>query len=130
MIDNYTLVLKGHIALSRYRVTSETTHKELDDCTRIALREKGLEFGHGVSHGVGHVLTVHEGPAGISKKDEPCGLRAGMIVSNEPGVYIAGEYGIRIENEILFSDAGDGALTSEPITMVPYERKAINTALI
>lgn len=130
MIDGYTRVLKGHIALSRYVVTPETTHKELDGATREALREVGLDYGHGVSHGVGHVLTVHEGPAGIKKKDEPANLKAGMIMSNEPGLYIAGEFGIRIENEILMKEDGKGNLISEPITYVPYEREAIDLTLL
>ncbi|MBE6041826.1 MAG: aminopeptidase P family protein [Clostridiales bacterium] len=130
MIDDYTLVLKGHIALSTYVIRPETTHKELDEATRTALRARGLDYGHGVSHGVGHVLAVHEGPAGVRKKDEPCGLVPGMIVSNEPGYYKAGEFGIRIENEILFKDGGNGTAVSEPITMVPYEREAINVSLL
>ena len=130
MIDGYTRVLKGHIALSRYVITPETTHKELDESTRMALREVGLDYNHGVSHGVGHVLAVHEGPAGVRKTDTPANLKAGMIMSNEPGLYIAGKYGIRIENEILIKDAGKGRLISEPITLVPYEREAINTDLL
>lgn len=130
MIDDYTLVLKGHIAVSRYVITPETTHKELDAASREPLRSVGLEFGHGVSHGVGHVLAVHEGPAGIRKTDVPCGLKPGMIVSNEPGYYLGGHFGIRIENEILMKDGGNGTVISEPITMVPYERQAINTELL
>lgn len=130
MIDGYTRVLKGHIALSRYVITPETTHKELDECTRVALREAGLDYKHGVSHGVGHVLAVHEGPAGVRKTDTPADFKAGMIMSNEPGLYMAGEFGIRIENEILIKDAGDGNLISEPITFVPYEREAINIDLL
>ena len=130
MIDNYTRVLKGHIAVARYIITPETTYKEIDDASRAALREAGLDFNHGLGHGVGHVLTVHEGPAGFLKKDEPNELKAGMVVTDEPGVYISGEYGIRIENELILKGSGDGALISEPITCVPYERKAINVSLL
>ncbi|MBQ3291467.1 MAG: aminopeptidase P family protein [Mogibacterium sp.] len=130
MIDGYTRVLKGHIALSRYVITPETTHKQLDECTRTALREVGLDYKHGVSHGVGHVLAVHEGPAGVRKTDTPAELKAGMIMSNEPGLYMAGEFGIRIENEILLKNAEGGCLVSEPITYVPYERAAIDPALL
>ena len=130
MIDGYTRVLKGHIALSRYVITPETTYKQLDECSRTALREAGLDYQHGVSHGVGHVLAVHEGPAGVKKTDTPHEIKPGMIMSNEPGLYIAGEYGIRIENEILMKDGGNGTIISEPITFVPYERTAINTALL
>ena len=130
MIEGYTRVLKGHIALSEYVITPETTHKELDACTRAALREVGLDFGHGVSHGVGHVLAVHEGPAGVRRTDTPNGLKAGMIMSNEPGLYMAGEFGIRIENEILLKEDGKGNLISEPVTFVPYEREAIDPELL
>ncbi|MBQ6389130.1 MAG: aminopeptidase P family protein [Mogibacterium sp.] len=130
MKEGYTRVLKGHIALSRYVITPETTYKQLDECTRASLREVGLDYMHGVSHGVGHVLAVHEGPAGVKKTDTPHELKPGMIMSNEPGLYIAGEYGIRIENEILMKDGGSDTLISEPITMVPYEREAIVTDLL
>ena len=134
MIDNYTRVLKGHIALSRAVITPDTTNNELDGLTRASLREAGLDYLHGVSHGVGHVLSVHEGPAGIRRNDEPNGLKAGMIMSNEPGVYIAGEYGIRIENELLLKEAGSGypsgSLISEPITCAPYERDAVNVSML
>lgn len=134
MIDNYTRVLKGHIALSRAVITPDKTHRELDGLTRTALQEAGLDFLHGVSHGVGHVLAVHEGPAGIRKNDDPCGLKAGMVITDEPGVYIAGEYGIRIENELLLKEAGgdypEGSLVCETITCAPYERDAINVSLL
>ncbi|MBR0400053.1 MAG: aminopeptidase P family protein [Mogibacterium sp.] len=135
MKDHYTYVLKGHIAVARYVITPETLHKQLDDASREALRAAGLDFGHGVSHGVGHVLAVHEGPAGIRRKEEPCGLVPGMIITDEPGVYIAGEYGIRIENELLMTDGAakgypEGSVVSETITCVPYEREAINKELL
>ena len=132
MIDMYTRVLKGHIAFSRYEAGPETTHREMDECSRTALREAGCDFNHGVSHGVGHVLSVHEGNAGIKKilGDEKAGLKPGMIMSNEPGVYFAGKYGIRIENEILLLDGGDGRIISEPITFVPYERAAIDVSML
>ena len=135
MKDHYTYVLKGHIALARYVIMPETMHKQLDDASREALRAAGLDFGHGVGHGVGHVLAVHEGPAGIRRKEEPCGLVPGMIISDEPGVYIAGEYGIRIENELLMTDGAsmgypEGSVVSETITYVPYEREAINKELL
>ena len=130
MIEGYTRVLKCHIALSTYVITPETSNKDLDSASRAALREVGLDYKHGVSHGVGHVLAVHEPHAGVKRTDTPANLRAGMIMSNEPGLYIAGEYGIRIENEILLKDNGDGALVSEPITYVPYERKAIDASML
>ncbi len=135
MIDNYTLVLKGHIALAGYVVMPDTTFSELDYASREALRSAGLEFGHGVSHGVGHVLSVHEHPGGIERKEGPCGFKAGMMMSNEPGYYEAGEYGIRIENVILMEDGAaegypEGSLVSRNLTCVPYERAAINRSLL
>ena len=113
MIDNYTYVLKGHIALSRFVITPDTVNKELDEASREALRSVGLDFGHGVSHGVGHVLAVHEGPAGVRRDDKPCVLVPGMIISNEPGYYEAGEYGIRIENEILMKAGSESDMKAD-----------------
>ena len=131
MIDNYTYVLKGHIALSRFVIKPDTVNKELDDAARDPLRAAGIDFGHGVSHGVGHVLSVHEGPAGVKKNEELCAMKPGMIISNEPGYYKGGEYGIRIENLILLKEgAEEGTIDSEPLTCVPYERAAINKTLL
>ena len=144
MIEGYTRVLKGHIALSKYRITPGTKNSDMDGAARAALKEAGLDFNHGVSHGVGHVLAVHEGPAGIRRNDEPVCLKAGMIVSNEPGLYVEGKFGIRIENEILIrTEDGEACeitrerpeecgqiLVSEPITFAPYEREAIDVSML
>ena len=133
MIRDYTLVLKGHVAFSRFRVTPDMDGTEIDAESRKALREHGLDFNHGVSHGVGHVLAVHEGPSSVGRK-KPAAVRMkpGMIMSNEPGVYRAGEYGVRIENMVLAKDAGDGSgdVITEPLTLVPYEREAIDVSLL
>ena len=76
------------------------------------------------------MLGVHEGPNSIRRIPEPVDLREGMIMSNEPGVYMDGRFGIRIENLILFKDDGEGNVINEPLTCVPYDRRAINTALL
>jgi Mg-chelatase subunit ChlD len=88
-----------------------------------------LDFNHGLSHGVGHVLSVHEGPNGIKKGKPSYPVKAGMIMSNEPGVYIEGKFGIRIENLVSFKDDAEGYIVNEPLTCVPYEREAIKKAL-
>lgn len=97
----YTLVLKSHITLARSAVTEETTGASLDAASRAPLRAAGLDFAHGISHGVGHVLSVHEGPNGIRQNCGPLTIEPGNIQSDEPGYYKAGEFGIRIENELL-----------------------------
>ena len=131
MIDYYTLVLKGHIAIATFKAGKETNPTELDTASRAALREHGLEFNHGVAHGVGHVLGVHEGPGVIRRGvDSPYKLKAGMVTSNEPGVYIDGEFGVRIENVILYKEDADGYIINEPLTCVPYERRAINKNML
>ena len=100
----YTLVLKGHIALSRMRFPTGTTGLQLDTAARAALWQEGLDFGHGTGHGVGSHLCVHEGPHQIRKNVRDCTLQpfsAGMTITNEPGLYLAGKFGVRIENVLL-----------------------------
>ena len=132
MIRDYTLVLKGHIAFSMFRFSSGMNGTEADAESRKALRDAGLYFNHGVSHGVGHVLSVHEGPSPVGRK--PCSVRMkpGMIMSNEPGVYLEGRFGIRIENMVYTKEADDvsGEIVSVPLTLVPYEREAIDPKLL
>jgi len=98
MRERFTLVLKGHIALATVRFPKGTTGSALDALARMALWAKGLDYDHGTGHGVGVYLGVHEGPQRISKAPNNIALKPGMIVSNEPGYYKTGEYGIRIEN--------------------------------
>jgi Xaa-Pro aminopeptidase len=97
MIGNFTRVLKGHIALARVKFPVGTTGAQLDVLARSHLWQAGLDFDHGTGHGVGNFLSVHEGPCGISKRGHQA-LLPGMVLSNEPGFYKEGEYGIRIEN--------------------------------
>ena len=85
---------------------------------------------HGIAHGVGHVLSVHEGPITIKKDRVPIPLQPGVIMSDEPGFYKEGSHGVRIENLIVFTDDGEGNIVNEPLTCVPYERRAINKDLL
>ena len=130
MIDDYTYVLKAHIDVHLLKLEPGMNGLDLDAAGRKALREVGLDYKHGLAHGVGHVLGVHEGPNTIRRVPKPIDLKAGMIMSNEPGVYIDGQFGVRIENLMLFKEDGEGNLVNEPLTCVPYERKAINKALM
>lgn len=130
MKENYTCVLKGHIALASARFTEGTFGLELDQMTRRPLQEKGLDYNHGTGHGVGHLLSVHEGPNTISLRGTGSLILAGMITSDEPGVYLAGQYGIRLENEILCRRGEDGLLEFEPLTWCPWEREAILPELL
>ncbi len=101
MKDRYTRVLKGHIALSRALFPKGTTGSQLDVLARHALWQVGLDYDHGTGHGVGCYLGVHEGPHGIAKVPRPQPLLPGMVLSNEPGYYKTGGYGIRIENLVV-----------------------------
>ncbi len=125
----YTAVLKSNISLAAARFGYETTGAELDTTARKPLRDRGFDFNHGTGHGVGHMLSVHEGPNTISRRGDKCRMMPGMITSDEPGVYFAGEYGIRLENEILcIEDAG--GLCFETITLCPFEREAIEAGML
>ena len=112
MLDRFTRVLKGHIAIATAVFPKGTRGSQLDSFARRPLWEAGLDYAHGTGHGVGSFLSVHEGPQRISPVgsaqsggDEP--LQVGMILSNEPGYYKTGEYGIRIENLVLVVAARD-----------------------
>jgi Xaa-Pro aminopeptidase len=135
MRDRFTRVLQGHIAVATARFPKGTRGSQLDSFARRPLWEAGLDYAHGTGHGVGSFLSVHEGPQRISPVgsaqaggDEP--LQAGMILSNEPGYYKAGEYGIRIENlvlvvEIEVAGAEKDMLGFETLTFAPIERRLI-----
>ena len=135
MRDRFTRVLKGHIALARAVFPEGTTGAQLDPFTRAALWRAGLDFDHGAGHGVGSYLSVHEGPARISKLGH-APLKRGMIVSNEPGYYQAGSYGIRIENLVLVVEAPpvEGAEKPlnafETLTLAPIDRRLIAVELM
>ena len=107
MRERFTLVLKGHIAIARAVFPDGIAGSQLDPFARQALWAHGLDFEHGTGHGVGSYLSVHEGPARISKLGNTS-LKRGMILSNEPGYYKAGEYGIRIENLVLVVEGAEG----------------------
>jgi Xaa-Pro aminopeptidase len=135
MRDRFTRVLKGHIAVATAVFPKGTRGAQIDSFARRPLWEAGLDYAHGTGHGVGSYLGVHEGPQRIAPMtsaqsgiDEP--LAAGMILSNEPGYYKAGEYGIRIENLVLVVETRiEGAekemLGFETLTFAPIDRRLI-----
>ncbi|MGF7161371.1 Xaa-Pro aminopeptidase [Rhodoligotrophos appendicifer] len=135
MRDRFTRVLKGMIAISVARFPERTTGAQLDSFARAALWQAGLDFDHGTGHGVGSYLSVHEGPARISKAGT-VGLETGMILSNEPGYYKQGDYGIRIENLVIVSPAepvpgGDRPMHRfETLTLAPIDRRLIDPSLL
>ena len=133
MRDRFTRVLKGHIAIARAVFPDGTTGAQLDSLARQSLWAAGLDFDHGTGHGVGSYLSVHEGPARISKLGTAA-LRRGMILSNEPGYYKTDSYGIRIENLVLViaTHPVEGAERSlnafETLTLVPIDRRLIEAS--
>jgi Xaa-Pro aminopeptidase len=135
MRDRFTRVLKGHIAIARALFPDGTTGAQLDSFARQYLWAAGLDFDHGTGHGVGSYLSVHEGPARISKLGTAA-LKRGMILSNEPGYYRTGAYGIRIENLVLVAAAppvagGEKELSAfETLTLAPIDRRLVETALL
>lgn len=136
MVRHYTLVLKGHIALAEVRFPPGTTGTHLDVLARHALWQAGLDYQHGTGHGVGVYLGVHEGPHRIAKPWNAVPLMPGMIVSNEPGFYKAGQYGIRIENLQYVTPAEDicgGEIAMhgfECLTFAPLARGLIDVKLL
>ncbi|MBV8088187.1 MAG: aminopeptidase P family protein [Alphaproteobacteria bacterium] len=134
MRDRFTRVLKGHIALATARFPKGTTGTQLDAFARRALWQQGLDYDHGTGHGVGSYLGVHEGPQRISKAPNGQALLPGMIVSNEPGYYKTGAYGIRIENLVLVQRADGSAeretLGFETLTLAPIDRNLIEPSLL
>ena len=121
----YTAVLKGNIALGSAKFPAGTSGNKLDTLARTPLWDMGLDFEHGTGHGVGYILSVHEGPNAIRKKGCGTPLEPGMITSNEPGVYLEGRFGVRLENLILCVKRDDGFLGFETLTMVPFDVDAI-----
>lgn len=136
MRNRFTLVLKGHIALASAVFPTGTRGGQLDVLARQYLWAKGLDYAHGTGHGVGSFLSVHEGPQRIATfggGDEP--LRAGMILSNEPGYYKAGDYGIRIENLVLVEErdvpgAEQPMLGFETLTFAPIDRALVDLSIM
>ncbi len=125
MREMFTRVLKGHIAIAAIRFPPGTSGVQLDVLARQFLWSSGLNYDHGTGHGVGSYLSVHEGPQRIAPKAEPVELRPGMIVSNEPGYYQPGEYGIRIENLVAVRQGDDGFLEFETLSHVPIDTRLV-----
>jgi Xaa-Pro aminopeptidase len=136
MRQRFTLVLKGHLALARVRFPAGTTGSALDALARVALWSAGLDYDHGTGHGVGSYLGVHEGPQRIGKSASTVALQPGMIVSNEPGYYKEGAYGIRIENLQFVTEPADipggerPMLGFETLTLAPIDRALVDAAIM
>ena len=132
----FTQVLKGHIRLSSVRFPKGTTGSQLDVLAREALWADGCDYDHGTGHGVGSYLSVHEGPHRISKMPNTIALDPGMIVSNEPGYYREGHFGIRIENLIVVRPpkpvpGGDREMLSfETLTFAPIDLRLVEPSLM
>ena len=126
----FTAVLQGHIALARAHVPAGTNGLQLDTIARTPIWSAGLDYAHGTGHGVGHVLSVHEGPASISKRGS-LSVSVGMVLSNEPGYYKVGSWGIRTENLIAVKAASqDGFIEFETLTMAPIDRRLIDETML
>ena len=137
MRKRFTQVLKGHIAVATARFPKGVTGSQIDPFARAALWADGVDYDHGTGHGVGSFLNVHEGPQRISKGHSATALEVGMIVSNEPGYYKTGGFGIRIENLVVVHpvvDVPPGAekdlLGFETLTLAPIDRRLIDPALL
>jgi len=134
--DRFTRVLRGHIALALARFPAGTSGAQLDAFARQPLWEAGLDYDHGTGHGVGSYLGVHEGPQGISKRPSTVALKPGMILSNEPGYYKAGEYGIRIESLVVVTPpesvtGGEQELLGfETLTLAPIDLALVDPAVL
>ncbi|UMM63180.1 aminopeptidase P family protein [Aristophania vespae] len=133
--DAYTRVLKGNIAVTQARFPQNLPGYRLDSLARYALWQAGLDYDHGTGHGIGSYLSVHEGPQSISPAPRTIGLQPGMIISNEPGYYAEGQYGIRIENLLLVketfsSEVKNNFLEFEVLTFAPIDGKLIDVKLL
>ncbi|MCK8787539.1 aminopeptidase P family protein [Roseomonas sp. NAR14] len=133
--DHVTRVLRGHIALATLRFPAGAAGPHLDAIARRPLWDIGLDYDHGTGHGVGSFLSVHEGPVAFSRAARPVPLAAGMILSDEPGYYLPGHYGIRLENLLLVREAAlpearRPFLEFETLTLAPFDRKLLLPALL
>ncbi len=130
----YTLVLKGHIALSECVFPDGASGTQIDCAARYAMWQHFLNYGHGTGHGVGSYLNVHEGPHQIRMNYMPAPLRAGMTVTDEPGIYCEGKFGVRTENTLLIVPAGESQfgkfLKFEPLTLCPIDTAPIDLGLM
>ena len=139
MKDCYTAVLKGHIALATLIIPETTVGSRIDSVARLSLWRCGLDYNHGTGHGVGAYLNVHEGPQGIGsrKRENEVGFYEGMTISNEPGYYEDGAFGIRIENVCVtvpaataYNFGGKKFLQFETVTMTPIKKNLINIDML
>ncbi len=132
--EDYTLVLKGHIDLAMAVFPAGTPGCRIDALAREPLWRSMRNFGHGTGHGVGFFLGVHEGPQDVRQNLNPVGLEAGMIISDEPGIYREGRHGVRHENLLLCTDAGSNEFGSwlrfEPLTLCHFDTSAVDTGLL
>ena len=134
--DRFTRVLQGHIAVAAALFPVGVAGPHLDSLARRPLWQAGLDYDHGTGHGVGSYLSVHEGPAGLSRAAKPVPLAAGMILSDEPGFYLPGAYGIRLENLLLVQPAPDlpsahkPFLAFETLTLAPFDRRLIDVPML
>lgn len=130
----YTLVLKGHIRLAMAKFPANASGTQLDILAREAMWREGLNYLHGTGHGVGSYLNVHEGPHQIRMEYKPEPLRTGMTVTNEPGLYLAGKFGVRIENTMLITEYMNTEygrfLQLEPLTLCPIDKKPIDIEML
>ncbi len=131
----FTLVLKGHIALDSARFPTDTSGAALDVLARQYLWQQGFDYDHGTGHGVGAFLSVHEGPQRIARRGAEVGLRPGMIISNEPGYYRDGQYGIRCENLVVVRPCGSAegdipVLEFHALTLVPFDQRMLDIDLL
>jgi len=126
--DIFTRVLKGHIAVASFKLKNNTHGAQVDAVARKPLNEINLDYAHGTGHGVGYFLSVHEGPQAISKNNK-VNFKEGMIVSNEPGYYENGKFGIRIENLIRVKKSNKG-YSFDNLTMVPIDKSLINKNIL
>ena len=130
---DYTLVLRGNLALGAAKFLEGVSGQNLDILARQPLWEAGLDYNHGTGHGVGYILGVHEGPQRFHWRTAPgaksVALKEGMIISDEPGLYLEGKFGVRLENLVLCRKKEKNEygqfLYLEPLTMVPFDREAI-----
>ena len=132
---DFTLVLKGHLALSRAKFPVGTTGVQLDALARMPLWQEAMKYDHGTGHGIGHFLGCHEGPHSINGRLNPVALQPGMVTSNEPGIYKEGEYGIRTENILLVvegkkTEKFGNFLEFETLTLFPYDTRLIDLSML
>ncbi|MDC3104680.1 M24B family metallopeptidase, partial [Candidatus Pelagibacter bacterium] len=126
--DIFTRVLKGHIAVASFKIRKNTNGAQIDNVARKYLKKINLDYPHGTGHGVGYFLNVHEGPHGISKNNKIY-FKEGMVISNEPGYYKKGSFGIRIEN-LIWVKKVNNKFSFDNLTMVPIDKSLINKSYL